>query len=41
MCHLKVSDIDSQRMVVHVRQGNPPHPPRQRLTSNGSIVTAR
>jgi integrase len=22
MCHLKVSDIDSQRMVVHVRQGN-------------------
>jgi ParB family chromosome partitioning protein len=22
MCHLKVSDIDSQRMVIHVRQGN-------------------
>jgi site-specific recombinase XerD len=21
MCHLKVSDIDSQRMVIHVRQG--------------------
>ena len=23
MCHLKVSDIDSTRMVIHVRQGNP------------------
>lgn len=21
MCHLKVSDIDSKRMVIHVRQG--------------------
>jgi integrase len=22
LCHLKVSDIDSERMVIHVRQGN-------------------
>jgi integrase len=22
MCHLKVTDIDSKRMVIHVRQGN-------------------
>ena len=21
LCHLKVSDIDSERMVIHVRQG--------------------
>jgi len=24
MCHLKVSDIDSKRMVIHVRQGKGP-----------------
>jgi uncharacterized sulfatase len=25
MCHLKVSDIDSKRMVIHVRQGKGDH----------------
>jgi site-specific recombinase XerD len=23
LCHLKVSNIDSQRMVIHVHKGNP------------------
>jgi integrase len=34
LCHLKVSDIDSERMVIHVRQGKNPG----QISQNGTSV---
>jgi integrase len=38
LCHLKVSDIDSERMVIRVHKGI--RRKRQRLSSNDPIETA-